>query len=584
MIGQQERWEEAMTSRSKAWVAVGAVLVALGLGLLAIILGTRYATRHVPGNTLLAIDISGPIPEITTDTPFGDLFGPTPLSRQDIRDGLVQAASDPRVRAVRVKVGDFATGFATIEEIHGLLEKVGKAGKATYAYMDTAGEFAPGNRQYFLASACKKVVLNPLGDVNLIGVAARSPFIRGTLDKLEIEPDFPGIGDYKTARFFYTQKDFTPAHKEMMQWVFGSITRQVIDGIARGRGMDPKQVERLLQGGPYVGPDALKNRLVDELADWETFVDECGTQGGKKLDEVPLRKYLKAGRPDRSGTEIAVVVAEGTILRGESGYSPVPLFGGDVMGSETIARAFRQVRDSDAKAVIFRINSPGGSAVASEIIRAEMVRTAKKIPVVVSMGDVAASGGYWITCGAKRIVADPGSITASIGVYVAHLAMSRFWEDKLGITWGRIDLAPNAAIYGDLERWTPEQKVVMQNFLDRIYGAFLERVSASRNMPREKVDAIGRGRVFTGEQAKERGLVDTLGGFDEALAAARELAGLKSDAPVELTFYPRVRSIWQRLMDRNDDAEARMQAMVREVLAGRAVTPGPVWLAPIQVQ
>lgn len=573
-----------MTSRSKAWVAVGAVLVVLALGLAAIILGTRYATRHVPGNTLLVVDISGPIPEVTVESPFGDFFGPRPLSRQDLRDGLMQAASDPRVRAVRVKVGDFATGFATIEEVHGLLEKVGKAGKATYAYMDTAGEFASGNGQYLLASACKRVVLNPLGDVNLIGLAVRSPFIRGTLDKLEIEPDFPGIGDYKTARFLFTQKDFTPAHKEMMQWLLDSIARQMIDGIARGRGIDPKQVERLVQGGPYLGPDALRAKLVDELNDWETFVDECGTQGGRKLDAVPLRKYLKAGRPDRSGTEIAVVVAEGSIARGESGYSPVPLFGGDVMGSETIARAFRQVRDSGAKAVIFRINSPGGSAVASEIIRAEMVRTAKKIPVVVSMGDVAASGGYWITCGAKRIVADPGTITASIGVLTGHLAMSRFWEDKLGVTWGRVDLAPNAAIYGDLERWTPEQKAVVQNFLDRIYGAFLERVSASRNMPRDAVDAIGRGRVFTGEQAKARGLVDRLGGFDEALASARELAGLKPDAPVELTFYPRARSVWQRLMDRSDDTEARMQAMLREVLAGRAVTPGPVWLAPIQVQ
>jgi protease-4 len=584
MIGQQERWEEAMTSRSKAWVAVGAVLVALGLGLLAIILGTRYATRHVPGNTLLAIDISGPIPEITTDTPFGDLFGPTPLSRQDIRDGLVQAASDPRVRAVRVKVGDFATGFATIEEIHGLLEKVGKAGKATYAYMDTAGEFAPGNRQYFLASACKKVVLNPLGDVNLIGLSFRIPFIRGTFDKLEIQPDFPGIGDYKSARFFYTQKEFTPAHKEMMQWLLSSLSSQMIAGIARGRGMDPKQVEGLVQGGPYLGPDALKARLVDGLADWETFIEEHNSDGGHKLDEVSLRRYLKAGRPDRSGTEIAVVTAVGGIMRGESGYSPVPVFGGDIMGSDTIARAFRDVRESTAKAVVFRINSGGGSAVASEIIRAEMVKTAKKIPVVVSMGDVAGSGGYWITCGAKRVLADPGTITASIGVLTGHLAMSRFWEDKLGITWGRLDSAPNAAIFGELEPWTPEQQKVVQSFLDRIYADFLQRVSASRNMTREQVDAIGRGRVFTGEQAKERGLVDALGGFDEALAEAKKLAGLKSDAPVELTFYPRARSIWQRLMDRNDDAEARMLAMLREALSGRIVTPGPVWLAPITIQ
>ncbi|OFV79432.1 MAG: hypothetical protein A2Y78_09385 [Acidobacteria bacterium RBG_13_68_16] len=573
-----------MTSRSKAWVAVGAVLMVLGLGLLAIILGTRYATRHVPGNTLLTVGISGPIPEMTADSPFGDFLGPRLVSRQDLRDGLVQAASDPRVQKVFVKVGDLEAGFATIQEIHALLQKVREAGKETYAYLDTAGEFSPGNTPYFVASACQKVVLNPLGDINLTGVAVRSPFIRGTLDKLEIEPDFPGIGDYKTARFLYTQKEFTPAHREMMQWLLDSITRQMVAGIASGRRMDPKQVERLVQGGPYLGPDALRAKLVDELNDWETFVEENGTNQARKLERVSLRRYLRAGRPDRSGTEIAVVVAEGTILRGESGFSPAPIFGGDVMGADTISRAFQQVRDSGAKALIFRINSPGGSAVASEIIRAEMVRTAKEIPVVVSMGDVAASGGYWITCGAKRIVADPGTITASIGVFGGHLAMARFWEDKLGITWGKLDGAPNAAIYGSLDPWTPEQKAAVQKFLDRIYDRFLQNVSASRNMSRDAVDAIGRGRVFTGEQAKERGLVDAVGGFDAALVAARELAGLKPDAPVELTFYPQARSIWQRLLERSDDADARIEAMLREVLAGRVVTPGPVWLAPIRIQ
>ena len=195
---------------------------------------------------------------MTADSPFGDIFGPRLVSRQDLRDGLVQAASDPRVQKVFVKVGDLEAGFATIQEIHALLQKVRKAGKETYAYLDTAGEFSPGNAQYCVASACKKVVLNPLGDINLTGLAVRSPFIRGTLDKLEIEPDFPGIGDYKTARFFYTQKEFTPAHKEMMNWLVDSITRQMIDGIASGRGMDPKQVEQLVKGGPYLGPDALR--------------------------------------------------------------------------------------------------------------------------------------------------------------------------------------------------------------------------------------------------------------------------------------------------------------------------------------
>jgi protease-4 len=573
-----------MQSRSKALLAVGVVMFVLVGGLLAIVFGARYATRHVPGNTVLAIEISGPIPETTPDSPFGGLFGERVISRQDLRDALVQATSDPRVRALRVKVGDFQTGFATIQEIRTLLEKFGKAGKATYAYMDTAGEFAPGNAQYLVASACKVVILNPIGDVNLIGLSIRSPFIRGTLDKLEIDPDFPGIGDYKSARFLFTQKDFTPAHREMMQWLLSSLSSQVIAGIAASRGMDPKQVEKLVQGGPYLGPAALKAKLVDGLADWGTFVEEHNSDAGRKLEEVSLRRYLKAGRPDRSGTEIAVVTAVGGIVRGESGYSPMPLFGGDVMGSDTIARAFRNVRESGAKAVVFRINSGGGSAVASEIIRAEMVKTAKKIPVVVSMGDVAGSGGYWITCGAKRVLADPGTITASIGVLTGHLAMSRFWEDKLGITWGRLDSAPNAAIYGELEPWTPEQHKVVQGFLDRIYDAFLQRVSAARNMTREQVDAIGRGRVFTGEQAKERGLVDALGGFDEALVEAKKLAGLKPDAAVDLQFYPRMRTVWQRVMDRGDDSDARITAMVQEVMAGRPVAFGPVWLPPIQIQ
>ncbi len=573
-----------MTSRAKAWVAVGVVVVVLALGLGVIVLGARYATSHVPGNSLLAIDISGPIPELTPDSPFGTLFGPTPVSRQDLRDALVKASTDPRIRAVRVKVGDFAAGLATVQEIRDLLVATGKAGKATYAYMDTAGEFAPGNMQYLLASACRKVVLNPLGDVNLTGLAVRSPFIRGTLDKLEIVPDFPGIGDYKTARFLFTEKGFTPAAREMMEWLLGSLSGQLVAGIAAGRGMEPKQAELAVLGGPYLGPDALKGKLVDELADWETFVDECGKEKGATLDEVSLRKYLRAGRPDRSGTEIAVVVAEGQILRGESGYSPMPVFGGDIMGSDTIARAFHEVRDSGAKAVVFRINSPGGSAVGSEIIRAEMVKTAEKIPVVVSMGDVAGSGGYWITCGAKRIVADPATITASIGVLTGHFSMERFWDDKLGVTWGKLDGAPNAAIFGSLDPWTPAQQVVVQRFLDRIYDAFVARVAESRHLTRAQVDAVGRGRVFTGTQAREKGLVDAIGGFDEALAEARTQAGLAPDAPVNLVFYPKRRSLWERLFDRSDDAATRIEATLREVLSGRAATPGPVWLPPIQVQ
>ena len=426
-------------------------------------------------------------------------------------------------------------------------------------------------------------MLGPLGDVNLTGLAARAPFIRGTLDKLGIVPEFPGIGAYKDARFFYTDKDFTPESRAMTTWLLDSLSSQMAAGIAAGRRLTTPQVTALLQRGPFLGPDALKEKLVDEIADWETFVGESSTVGGRKLEELPVRRYLKADRPNTSGTPIAVVVANGEILRGASGYSPMPVFGGDVMGSDTIARAWRQVRESGAKAVVFRVNSPGGSAVASEIIRAEMARTAAKIPVVVSMGDVAGSGGYWITCGATRIVADPGSITASIGVFAGHFDMTKFWDDKLGVTWGRIDTTPNDSLYSTVDAWTPAQRQVVQAFLDRIYDEFLARVSASRKMTRDQVDAVGRGRVFTGEQAKAKGLVDQLGTFDDALALAKQLAGLQPDAAVKLTYYPRTQPLWQRLMEQ-DDAASRLEAMAKEAIAGRVVQPGPVWLPPIRIQ
>ena len=571
-----------MTTRTKALVAVGGVVAILAAGVLAVVLGARYASRHVPGDSILTIEIAGPIPEVSSGSPFGELFGDRTLSRRDLRDALVQAASDPRIRAVRLKVQEFSAGFATIEELRTLLENVNNAGKATSAYLETAGEFGPGNAQYFLATGCRRIVLGPLGDVNLIGLAARAPFIRGTLDKLGIVPEFPGIGAYKDARFFYTDKDFTPESREMTTWLLDSLSSQMAAGIAAGRRLTTPQVTALLQRGPFLGPDALKEKLVDEIADWETFVHQSSTVDGRKLEELPVRRYLKADRPNTSGAPIAVVVANGEILRGASGYSPMPVFGGDVMGSDTIARAWRQVRESGAKAVVFRVNSPGGSAVASEIIRAEMARTAAKIPVVVSMGDVAGSGGYWITCGASRVVADPGSITASIGVFAGHLDMTKFWDDKLGVTWGRIDTTPNDSLYSTVDAWTPAQRQVVQAFLDRIYDEFLARVSASRKMTRDQVDAVGRGRVFTGEQAKAKGLVDELGTFDDALALAKQLAGLKPDAAVELTYYPRTQPLWQRIMEQ--DAAARLEAMAKEAIAGRVVQPGPVWLPPLRIQ
>jgi protease-4 len=576
-------------AKARSLVAgVGCLLVILALTI-AVLMAYGLRSPVLPREVVLAVNVSGPIPEVVADDPFARFGGGEPLSMRELYSALTEAARDDRVVGVRVHVGAYQAGFGSTQEIRSLLHRVREAGKWTSAYLDTAGEFAPGNGVYYLASACDEVSLNPAGDINLIGISARSPFLRGTFDKLEIEPEFPGRGDYKTARFLYTERDFTPEHREMIGWLVDSLMGQMVDGIAADRQTSPEQIRELVDRAPFFGSEAKEVGLVDHLEDWYEFTERVKGKASDRAEVVGLRDYLKRARVSRGDHKIAVVTGVGTIMRGPSGKG-FSLFGSeDVMGSDTVARAFRDARKAPGvKAVVFRVDSPGGSALASEIIRKEMVRTAEQLPVVVSMKNVAASGGYWVSCGAQRIVADPGTQTGSIGVLAGHLNMDEFWSDKMGITFGRLDAGRNANIYGSLENWTEEQRAIVDRLLDRIYDDFLVRVSAARGMDRDAVDAIARGRVWTGAQALDRGLVDQLGGFAAAVEAARELADIPPDAGIELLDFPEIRPWWQEMFERHYDDKASARAALEQVelawRTGRISAPGPVWMPPVFVE
>jgi protease-4 len=576
-----------MAKAHRYFIGAGCLLIVFGTVILALLV-RGLAAPSLPHEMVLTVRLAGPIAEVTAEDPLADLMGEQATSLRKLREALVKAAEDERVQGVRLRVDSIGGGFATAQEIRSLVTRVGAAGKWTAAYMDTAGEFSSGNLVYYVASACDEVVMNPQGDLNLIGLSAAAPFIRGTFDKLDIRAEFPGRGDYKTARFMYTQRDFTPAHREMMGWLLDSIMTQLVQDVADSRGLQVDEVRSLIDQAPFIGEKSVEVGLVDRMEDWTSFVDRLEEEH-TKAKAVTVHSYLRRGGKAKHGPKVAVVTAVGTILRGSSGESFNPLFGGPIMGSDTISKAFRDVRKaSGIEAVVFRVDSPGGSAMASEIIRQEMVRTAEEIPVVVSMSNVAASGGYWIGCGAQRIVADPGTITGSIGVYSGHLNTSGFYKNKLGVTFGRMDRGVNANIYGELEDWTDEQRAVVDRMLDRIYNDFVERVSAARDMTPEAVDAIGRGRVFTGVQGWEKGLVDVVGGFDEALVEAKKLADIDVEAEVQLVEYPRMLPWWQQLVKRRSGDEAaigkRLEALEQWLATGTLATPGVVWMPPIIIQ
>ncbi len=381
-----------MAKTRTVFLGAGCLLVLFGAVILAFLV-KGLSTPSLPGEMVVSIRFAGPIQEVTADDPIAEMMGTEATSLRNLREALVRAAEDDRVKGLRLRIDSFGGGFATAQEIRALIARVGAAGKWTAAYIDTAGEFTPGNFVYFVASACDEVSMNPAGDVNLIGLSSRTPFIRGTFDKLDIRAEIPGRGDYKTARFMYTKTDFTPAHREMTDWLLSSIMDQLVQGIGDSRGMEAEAVRDLVDRAPFLGAETVEAGLVDRLEDWGAFTARLQEEN-PRAKTVSAKSYLKRNRRVAKGPKIAVVTAVGGIMRGASGESFNPLMGGSVMGSDTISKAFRDVRKaSGIKAVVFRIDSPGGSAIASEIIRQEMIRTAAEVPVVISMANVAASGG-----------------------------------------------------------------------------------------------------------------------------------------------------------------------------------------------
>jgi protease-4 len=525
-------------------------------------------TPQIAQSTVLELDLTQDIAETSPRDPISRILFEEKPDLRDLLDALQRAGNDPRIKGVFARLGGDRLGTAKVQELRQAIEAFRAKGKFTIAFADTFGEFSPGNRSYYLATAFDDIWLQPLGEVGLTGIRAETPHLRALLDKLDVVPRLDHRAEYKTAMNILTDREMGAAEREELQAIVDGIAGQLVRDIAKSRRLRESDVKKIVDGGPYMAEAAEKLRLLDHLGYRDEAIAAARTRaGGIAALLGPLSYLSRAGRPNREGPVIALIHAGGLIARGDSKSSP---YGGDgVLGAETVAKAFRAaLADPKVRAILLRIDSPGGSAVASETIWRETVRArAAHIPVVVSMGDVAGSGGYYIAAGADKIVAEPATLTGSIGVVAGKLVTAGLW-DKLGVHWGAVQQGENAAMFSTLEDYSPEGQKHFQAFLDTVYAGFKQRVAAGRKLDPEAVEKIAKGRVWTGEDAKARGLVDELGGYDTAMRLTRVAANLDPAAPITLKTYPPEREPRAMLLDwltgREGDEDTRVVAeMIR---------------------
>ena len=477
-----------------------------------------------------------------------------PLFRRQSPQGLARvyrlldaAARDDSVAGVVLHIQQSRLGFAKAQEIGALLDTVAAAGKFVDCYLESSGVGNGGTIAYLLATSCQSITLPPLGEINLIGLFAESMFLKGTLDKLKIDAQMSNVGQYKSAAETYTETQHSEAAREALTAVLDDLFNQVVTAVAESRGLATETVLELIDRAPLSPRVALDEGLIDEISYPDEFEEKIKERLGEDTRLIALSDYVAHGDPF-SDSRIAVVFAQGTIIRGSSGTDPWSQQ--RYIGADTMREILRDLKEDDGvAAVVLRINSPGGSPLASDLILRELELLRDTKPLIVSMSDVAASGGYYIAAKANQIVADPATVTGSIGVVGGKLALGRFQEELLGISHDGIKRGANSDFFSSVRAWNEIQAQQFQGLMQRTYDVFVDQVASGRNMSHDEVDAVAQGRIWSGERAKEIGLVDELGGLKTAVSLAREAAGIGSDEEVYLDFYPRPPSFLEAITE-----------------------------------
>lgn len=529
-----------------AFALFGILFILLLLAVLGLIRQEAGPAAAVPAQAILQVNFDNKFNETRGDTLLTEFSESSPLAFFDLIRAIGAAAGDKRIKALAARVSSSDLGLAQIEELRSAVEAFRKSGKPAYLFSTGFGSFGRGTSEYYLATAFDQIWLQPGGEVGITGIALEVPFMRRLLDKLGIEPEFYSRYEYKTAMASLTDEKMSKPFREDMTKLGKSLFSQMIEGIAASRGLSAEGVTKLVNQAPLSMQEAADGGLIDKSGYWEDMISALDQKAEMPL--VDLYDYAAAlnDYPGR-GSLIAVLNAEGIISEGTSMDSP--LQGETVVGSETIRAQLAELAENkNVKAVVLRINSPGGSYAAANAIwfALKTFKAEKEIPLIVSMGDYAASGGYFIALAGDKLVAEPSTLTGSIGVLGGKMVLSGLW-DKIGIDWQGINFGDNAGILSPNHKFSKTEKDIFNKSLDRVYSDFTSKVAQARGFDKAKTEQVARGRVWTGAGAKEVGLVDELGGIDRAFEIARSEAKIKPGEKIGVLYYPKKKSLSEKI-------------------------------------
>ena len=536
------------------------VTLFLVLAFVALLLIGFWQGDGLPKNFVLALDLREPIADSAEQQPFA--LGAQPLTVMDIILALDAAERDSRVKGVWMRLGSGGISVAQAEELGAALKKFRASGKFVIAH--SQGFLSPGLGDYLTAAAADEIWMQPKSPFSAAGAGGGELFLRGLLDKVGAVPQIAKRAEYKSAADMFMEKTMTPADREQLTELVKSWYASATTGIASERKLDTQKIAADFDASPQFTDDAKKAGLVDRIGFDDDAYHAAIARAGDGAKAVQMPDYIRARSATAeigSGPHIALVEASGEIVDGSSGAG---VMGGAGIGGDDLARAIRDASNaSDVKAIVLRVDSPGGSVSASDqILDAVKKAQAKGKPVVVSMGGVAASGGYYISSSANAIVAEPGTITGSIGVLTGKVSFGKSLE-MIGVGTGEVSVGKNTEFDSAITPFTPEQWADLNRQADAIYADFTQKVATGRKIPLSKVQDIARGRVWSGADANTRGLVDKLGGFWMATETAKKLAGISSDTTVVFRKYPRQKSFFEALNEAFGGTSATVRSMER---------------------